>query len=94
MKLLGKNLLADISRRHPDIRSALATWEREVEDATWTTPVDVKTRYQKASFVGKDNVIFDIRGGKYRLHARVNYVTALVIVIRVGTHAEYDHWTF
>lgn len=94
MKLLGKNHLADIGRRHPDIRSALAAWEREVEEASWMTPAELKARYPKASFVGKDNVIFDIRGGNYRLQARVNFVTAVVIVVRVGTHAEYDRWTF
>ena len=94
MKLLGKNHLVNAARRHPDIRSALAAWKLEVEEAAWATPAELKLRYPMASFLGKENVIFNIRAGNYRLHARVNFVTSVVIVVRVGTHAEYNRWTF
>jgi mRNA interferase HigB len=94
MRLLGKNHLVTFAARHSDTRSALAVWEREVEDATWTSTSDLKGRYPQASFVGGENVIFDIRGGNYRLHARVNFTTGIVIVVRVGTHSEYDKWIF
>jgi len=94
MKLLGKNHLVNAAARHPDLRSALAAWELEVAEAAWATPAELKARYPTASCVGKENVIFNIRAGNYRLHARVNFATAIVIVVRVGTHAEYNRWTF
>jgi mRNA interferase HigB len=94
MTLLGTIHLAAFARKHPDARSALASFQSEVEGAKWSDPAQLKARYPRASFVGKDNVVFDIRGGSYRLHARVNYAMAIFIVVRVGTHAEYDRWTF
>jgi mRNA interferase HigB len=94
MKVLGKNHLATFAARHADVRSALAVWEREVEDATWKSPSDLKERYPRASFVGGDHVVFDIRGGNYRLHARVSYSMGVLLIVRIGTHSEYDRWTF
>lgn len=94
MTLLGIHHLVAFARKHADARSALAAFQREVEAANWSDPAQLKSRYPKASFVGKDEVVFDIRGGHYRLHARVSYTMSIVIVMRVGTHAEYDRWTF
>lgn len=94
MRVLGKNHLVTFAASHSDARSALAVWEHEVGDATWTTPTDLKRRYPKASLVGSDNVVFDIRGGRYRLQARVSYATGIVIVVRIGTHGDYDKWSF
>jgi mRNA interferase HigB len=94
MRLLGKNHLVTFAASHSDVRSALAVWEREVEDATWKSPSDLKLRYPKASLVGRDHVVFDIKGNKYRLHARVSYATGIVIVVRIGTHGDYDRWIF
>ena len=94
MTLLGLGHVAEFARQHPDVRSALAAFQREVEAATWSDPAQLKSRYPSASFVGKDNVVFNIRGGNYRLHARVNFALAICIVVRIGTHGEYERWTF
>lgn len=94
MVLLGLNHLTNFAAKHSDCRSALAAFQREVEEGRWLDPAQLKERYPKASFVGKDNVVFNIRGGNYRLHARVNFATGIFIVMRIGTHAEYDRWTF
>jgi mRNA interferase HigB len=94
MTLLGLGHVAAFARQHPDVRSAMAAFQREVETATWSDPAELKSRYPSASFVGKDNVVFNIRGGNYRLHARVNFALAICIVVRIGTHGEYERWTF
>jgi mRNA interferase HigB len=94
MRLLGTDILVDFVQRYPDARSALSAFEAEVEQAGWANPSELKGRYPRASFVGGENVVFDIRGGNYRLHARVNYAFQIVIVVRLGTHSEYDRWTF
>ena len=93
MTLLGLGHVAEFAKQHPDVRSALAAFQREVEAATWSDPAQLKSRYPSASFVGKDNVVFNIRGGNYRLHARVNFALAICIVV-IGTHSEYERWTF
>jgi mRNA interferase HigB len=37
-------------------------------------------------------VIFNVKGNSYRILVNVAYATGVVLVERVGTHAEYDKW--
>jgi len=37
-------------------------------------------------------VVFDIKGNKYRLVTIINYELKIVLVRRIGTHAEYSKW--
>lgn len=94
MTLVGKDILACFARAHADAEASLSAWQAEVERSEWKTPMELKSRYPSASLVGKDNVIFNIRGNNYRLHARVSYAAQLVVVVRIGTHAEYDNWNY
>ncbi len=92
MKLIGKQVLRDFSRIHADARPQLAAWESEVLTGIWRTPQDIKLRYQHASFISKNRIIFNIKGGRYRLLVRVDFEEQLVICLRAGTHEEYDGW--
>ncbi len=92
MELLGKKLLRDFKERHPDAKSHVESWEAEVEEAQWDTPIDLKRRYPKASLIGDQQVVFDIRNNRYRLLVRVNYKNKMVLIKKVGTHKEYDKW--
>lgn len=86
MRVFGKNHLVAFAEDHPDIRSALAVWEREMEHAEWASPSDLVRTYPNARHEGKDSVIFKIHGDGYRLCARVNYATGIAIVIKVVSH--------
>lgn len=68
----------------------LKAWIREVEDANWSTPADVKAAYGSASIISQDRVIFNICGNKYRLIVAVKYEMKLVFVRFFGTHQEYQ----
>lgn len=92
MKLLGKKLLYDFKERHADAQSQIESWEAEVEEAEWATPHDLKRRYPRASLVKNQQVFFDICGNKYRLLTQVNYKNKIILVLKVGTHNEYDKW--
>ena len=94
MILLGLNVLAAFAKAHPDSETSLSAWQAEVERATWKHGAELKDRYPSASFVGKDNVVFNIRRNNYRLHARISFATQIAIVMRIGTHKEYDSWTY
>lgn len=94
MKLIGLEVLENFRRGHADIRNPLDAWEAEARDAQWTTPQDIKARYASASFIGDDRVVFNIKGTKYRLDVKVNYRHQIVLVKRIGTHEEYNKWTF
>jgi mRNA interferase HigB len=93
MRLVGKELLAQFASGHADIRAPLNAWVFEVEEATWTGPADIKARYPSASFLSENRVIFNIKGNTYRIETKVSYEITVVLVKRIGTHAEYTKWS-
>lgn len=94
MTVVGTDKLTAFGIRYSDAESALSTWQHEVEEARWSSFAQLKLRFPSASFVRKDNVIFNIRGNNYRLHTRINFAAGVVIVVRIGTHKEYNSWTY
>lgn len=76
--------------RHPDAEQPLKAWYDEARHADWIAPQDIRNRYASASFVGKNRVVFNIKGNDYRLIAAVAYRFQAVYIKFVGTHAEYD----
>ena len=94
MKVVGRRRLYDFCQRHEDARGAALTWLAEVEDASWKTPHELKGRYPSASFVGQKRVVFNLRGDRYRLDVKLSYQLQEAVIIRIGTHEEYDDWTF
>ena len=92
MRLVGKIILDQFARSHADTRVPLDAWICEVEDADWSEPSDVKSRYPSASLLPENTVIFNIKGNRYRLEVKVHYQLKVVTVSRVGTHAEYSSW--
>jgi mRNA interferase HigB len=94
MTLVGKRILTDFARTHASSRDVIAAWTAEVEVASWRSSVDLKTKFPSVSFIGSNRVVFNLKGNHYRLDAQVNYSAQIVLVRRIGTHAEYDSWTF
>ncbi len=92
MKLLGKKLLHDFKEKHIDARPQIESWEAEVEEAQWSTPHELKSRYPKASLIGNQQVVFNICRNRYRLWVQVNYRNGIVLIKKIGTHKEYGNW--
>jgi len=38
--------------------------------------------------------VFNLKGTKYRLDTTIAFNTGIVVVERMGTHAEYTKWKF
>lgn len=87
---LVRSTLRTFWEKHADTEEPLKAWHAEAEKANWTGPRDVKARYQSASFLGKDRVVFNISGNKYRLIVAIHDERKLLFARFVGTHAEYD----
>lgn len=94
MKLIGLSILYRFCEDHTDCSQQITTWIAEVREVTWATPSDIKARYMSASFLTDNRVIFNIKGNRYRLDTKVYYQRQIVMVKRIGTHAEYDGWRF
>jgi mRNA interferase HigB len=90
MKIVAVSALKRFWARHPDSEQSLKAWYDEAKHAVWTTPRQIKARYASASFVGKNRVVFNIKGNDYRLVVAIAYRFRAVYIKFVGTHAQYD----
>lgn len=94
MKVVGRKVLDDFGRQHSDVRSQLNVWILEAEEAQWENTHDIRARYAHASFVGNDRVVFNMGGNKYRLDTKIDFKRQIILIKRIGTHAEYNRWNF
>ncbi len=94
MIVVGRKKLDKFKRKHADARGPIDAWLGEVSNATWSAPSGIKARYPHASFLAGNRVIFNIKGGRYRLVVVIRYVSGAVLIEWVGTHAEYDRLRF
>jgi len=92
MVLLGKKKVIDFAKKHADSKKSIEALVLEIESADWKTPQDITAHYPKASIIGNDNVVFNICGNKYRVWLKITYQNGIAIIIKIGTHKEYDKW--
>ncbi|MCP3966578.1 MAG: type II toxin-antitoxin system HigB family toxin [Lentisphaerae bacterium] len=90
MILAAKGRLEKYVKNHSSVRKAVEGWISDVEISNWKTPHDIRKRYSSASFLPKNNVVFNLKGNNYRLIVVVAYAMGVVTVKWIGTHAEYD----
>ena len=94
MRINRMEPLTEFSAKHTDSQRWIANWVADVRNSTWTTSHDIKTKYPSASFLAENLVIFNVKGGKYRLATRVAYRVGVVLIEWIGTHAEYNKRKF
>jgi mRNA interferase HigB len=92
MRVVGRKRLDLFARQHPPVRPLAKAWLEEVTAANWTVTQDIKNHYSTASFLAGNRVVFNLGGNKYRLLVTVAFRNGVVVIERVGTHAEYDRW--
>jgi mRNA interferase HigB len=92
MKVIGRSVLDEFGRAHADVISQLNTWLCFAEDAQWERPQDLKRHFPQASILTGNRVVFNLKGNHYRLEVKINYQSKVVLVKRMGTHAEYSKW--
>ena len=101
MRVIAKRMLREFWTGVPAAQHALEDWHKRTEKAVWKTPQDVKATFGRAdplTINGKNVVVFDILGNRYRLITTVAYATdsrwGIVFTREIITHAEYelDQW--
>jgi len=92
MTIVGRDTLVKFMRRHAGSRPSLSAWLDEAEDAEWKTPQDIKERFRSVDFLSGNRVVFDIGGNNYRLLVLVRYHNGILLIQKIGTHAEYSKW--
>ena len=94
MRIISRKTLKEFWDQHPDAQQPLQAWYHDTKHAIWKSPADIKDVYRNASFIADNRVVFNIKGNRYRLDTKVYYQRQIVMVKRIGTHAEYEGWRF
>ena len=89
MNVISYKRIREFSSNHRAAEASLTAWHRTAKDSDWQNLAEVKRVYPSADLVGRYTV-FNIRGNKYRLIARIVYRSQTVFIVAVLTHEEYD----
>ena len=73
-----------------DAHDPLMAWFRQVKQADWAKPADVKRDIRTASILRDGRVVFNVAGNKYRVVVWINYPYRVVYIRFVVTHRQYD----
>jgi mRNA interferase HigB len=90
MIITNRLILENFTRKHADAMKPIAKWLVEVENAQWTSFVDVKNTFRSVDYVGNDRVVFDIKGDHYRFVTIIIFMDGVINIRWAGTHGEYD----
>lgn len=86
MRIIARKTLTDFvdfirgSKDQKAVKSALDSWFHEVHNSDWHTPADVTRDYANASIIGRDRVVFNVKGNAYRLVVAVDYKRQIVFI--------------
>lgn len=72
------------------VKAHVDAWFAEAEKAAWKNSAELKAHFRSASIVSAERVVFNIKGNDYRLVVAINYHYQILLIIWLGTHAEYD----
>ena len=73
-----------------DAREPVMAWFRQVKQADWAKPAEVKRDIRSASILKDGRAVFNIAGNKYRIVVWINYPYRVVYIRFIGTHRQYD----
>lgn len=73
-----------------DSEPALRTWFDVARKARWSSLADVKADFGGKVDLAHGKFVFDIKGNAYRLVCLIDFPRHGILVLWVGTHAEYD----
>jgi mRNA interferase HigB len=89
VNVISLRRIREFSLLHRDAETPLRAWYTTTRSCNWQSFVELREVYPSADLVGRYTV-FNIKGNKYRLIARVVYRSQTVFIIAIMTHDEYD----
>lgn len=93
MRVISRAAILGFSTKHADAYVPLMNWYRVTKHAEWKNLTGTRRDFSHADVVGR-RTVFNIKGNKYRLIARVNYHTQRVFILHILTHHEYMKGTW
>ena len=89
MNIISSKRIREFSSLHKDAEASLRAWYTTTKHSNWQNLAELKQTYPSADLVGRYTV-FNIRGNKYRLIARIVYRSQTIFIVAILTHEEYD----
>src|SRR6218665_4075226 len=93
MNIIKTSNLYNKLPKDKDAENQIKAWVKDFTKNDYSTPNEIKAKYNSADFVGDNTVVFNIKGNDYRLIVRIRYQCKRVYFIWFGTHSEYDKLT-
>jgi mRNA interferase HigB len=89
MHVISFKRIREFVSTHRDAESSLTAWYKTTKKANWQNFAELKQAYPSADLVGR-HTVFNIKGNKYRLIARIVYRSQTLFVVGIMRHEEYD----
>lgn len=90
MRVVARSTLEKYLEEHAEARDQFNAWYDYVKHANWHTPADVQNDFGEDAVLPSNRAVFNIKGKKYRIVVHIHYVSQIVFIRFVGTHAEYN----
>jgi mRNA interferase HigB len=90
LRIIAKRTLQIFWEKHPDCEQQLKSWYAEAKRSEWGNINEIKKYYPSASVLGKNRIVYNIKGNNYRLIVKFNFQYQIAWIRFIGTHAEYD----
>ena len=93
VRVIALSTIKAFLNRNPgvdDAREPVMAWFRQVKQADWAKPADVKRDVRSASILRDGRVVFNVGGNKYRVVVWINYPYRVVYIRFIGSHRQYD----
>jgi mRNA interferase HigB len=92
MRIVSQKRLREYGQKHPQLRAALTHWRDTVEEANWSDVHDVRRTFRDADpvKVASRNTVWVFNIKSHRMVAAVHFNRAVVYMLRLMKHAEYD----
>lgn len=86
--MISKKAIREYGKLHADSVPSLSNWLKTTRRAKWQNFAELRVDFGTADQVGR-RTVFNMGGNKYRLIARVNYVTQRVFILHIMKHTQY-----
>ena len=88
--IINRRTLLAYMEQYPEAATALQEWYHELAAAEFENLNALKERYNHASLVGDNRVVFNIKGNSYRLVVRMVIPYKTIQIKWFGLHKDYD----
>ena len=90
MRVIAKKTLKEFYEKNAESKQSLLIWFKEVNNGKWKNHSEMKEYFSSLCIIPNERIVFNIKGNKYRIVAKVNYDYQIIWIRFVGTHGEYD----